>query len=324
MKILLMKLGAIGDVVHSTIITSAIKMKHPDWEVHYLTNKTMTPILENNVTIDKVYTYEKGTNAVNVIKKTADLISQLRAEKYDIIISLSYTFKLLLFAVGASPKKIGFRKYYKGKSWVEEYFLSAKKLMPDLEIPERLILNNNKEIEDNFKNYMVQYPKPHIFLSPGKSENQIREGRVWNIDKWKKLSERLLEKYKGTIFIVGSSSERENHLKLEKEGIIILSGLYNLEESCALLSLADLVISGDSGPVHIASAYDVKTISILGSTSPDKIKPYGKNAYVIEPKTNCRYCWKKKCKYTKNNELYAPCIESIPVDEVYEKVTEIL
>ena len=319
MKVLLMKLGAIGDVVHSTIITSAIKSKHPDWEVHYLTNDTLTPILENNVTIDKVITYNK-LGLINYFK----IISELRKEKYDIVIPLSYTLKLIGLAICANPNKIGFRKYYKNKSWVEEYFYSAQTLIPEIELPERLVLNNNKEVENKIKTDIQNYPKPYIVLSPGKSTHQIRQGRVWNIQKWDILSKKLLEHYNGTVFVIGSQSERTSHMKLCKDGVILKSGEYTLEESCAFISLADIVISGDSGPVHIASAYNVKTVSILGSTSPDKIKPYGENGHVVEPHFECRYCWKKKCKYTKPSELYAPCIESITVDEVMNKIKNIL
>ena len=53
-KILIIRLGAIGDVVHTTIIPSAIKQKHPDWEVHYLTQTEIAPLLDEHPYIDKV------------------------------------------------------------------------------------------------------------------------------------------------------------------------------------------------------------------------------------------------------------------------------
>ncbi len=314
-----MKPGAIGDVVHTTIITAAIKAKHPDWEVHYITRPYIAPLLINNSTVDKVYTYEKNGN-----QSFLELMSDLRKEHYDIIMPLSCTTRLILLAIGALPKKIGFRHAYKNKSWVEEYFYSAKRLMPDLELPDHLVLNNNKETETLIKKQLSEYPRPYIMFSPGKSEHQIREGRVWNIDKWKELAKELHATYGGTIFVLGSASEIKAHTQLEQDGVVILSGQYDLDGSCAVLSQADLVISGDSGPAHIATAYGVKTIAILGSTSPDKIKPYGKNGYVVEPKTECKYCWKKKCKYTKHGELYAPCIESITVEDVLNKVKEVM
>ena len=84
----------------------------------------------------------------------------------------------------------------------------------------------------------------------------------------------------------------------------------------------DLMISGDTGPLHIATGHNVKTLAILGSTSPDKIKPYGENGYYIEPTIDCKYCWKKKCKLIKEGERYTPCTESISVEMVLNKIKE--
>ena len=91
-----------------------------------------------------------------------------------------------------------------------------------------------------------------------------------------------------------------------------------------MLSQADLMISGDTGPIHIASAFGVKTLALLGSTSPDKIKPYGENGFYISSKHNCKYCWKKKCPYLKENETYTPCMEALSVEEVFTEVQKIL
>lgn len=312
-KILIIRYNAIGDIVLSTIIPYAIKLKHPECEIHYLTTKRNSEILKNCPHVDKIMVY-KG-NIFGMIKK-------IFKERYDCIVSLNYTLKNYLLGFLSFPSKLVF-KSSKGSSWVENNFYTAKKVYNDIELPERLYLKNSDSfIEFRILKKLKEYPKPHIVINPGRFYEQTRQGRIWNIDKWKELSKKLLKTYGGTIFVNGSSKERDYHLQLEDENVVVLSGMYNLKESFALLSLADIVISGDSGPVHIASAYNRNTIAILGSTSPDKIKPYGENGYCIEPKSECKYCWKKKCKYLKNNTGYAPCIESINVEDVMKKIAE--
>ena len=74
----------------------------------------------------------------------------------------------------------------------------------------------------------------------------------------------------------------------------------------------------------MASAHNIKTLALLGSTSPDKIKPYGQNGYYISADTDCKYCWQKKCKHLTNGEKYTPCMEKITTDMVINKVREIL
>lgn len=309
-KILIIKFSAIGDAVHSTIIPSSIKIAHPDWEIHYLTSSYCAKILKNCPYIDKVLIYKNS-----IIKTAIELFEQ----KYDILICLNNTIKSFVLSFLSFPKQKAF-KSKKGISWVENYFYSAKKIVKDIVLPDRLYLQNDRNTEISISEKLNKFKKPIIVLNPGKYVNQTRQGRVWNILKWKELSEKIIKKYGGTVLVSGSKDEREYHLPLKGENIIVLSGLFNLEESCAVISLADLVISGDSGPIHIASGYNVKTLALLGSTSPDKIKPFGQNGYYIEPRINCRYCWKKKCRFLKGKTGYSPCIESICADMVMDKI----
>ncbi len=306
-KILLIKFGAIGDIVHTTIIPKAIKAQHPDYIIHYLTLPQYAVLTELCPDVDKTIKYN------GKILETAKL---LKKEQYDLIIGLSHTIKIYLIALFSAAKKIVFRGY-EGTSWVENYFNTAKKVIEDITLPDRLQLSKNET------NLLSKYPKPHIILNPGSKYNNNREGRIWNLQKWKELSKQLNSLYGGTIFITGSLHERRYHLELADKNTIILSGKHSLKETCELLSKADLVISGDSGPIHIASAYNIPTVQLLGSTSPDKIKPYGENGYFIEPKTECKYCWKKKCPLLKKGDLYAPCIESIQVEDILEKIDEL-
>lgn len=312
-KILIFKLFAIGDIVLSTVIPYSIKLKHPDCEIHYLTSSYGVQLFSNVPYVDKIIVFNSDIK---------ELIKEIRKQNYDAVVFLNHTSYIYKFALSLFPIKSIF-KSIKGKSWVENYFYTAKKIYNDVELPERLYLSNENCFE-KFPdlNKINEYPKPYILLNPGRYQNQTRVGRIWNIEKYKELSKRLLDTYGGTVFVSGSEDERDYHMQLSGEGVVVLSGMYSLEETCALISLCDLVISGDSGPCHIASAYDKKTLAILGSTSPDKIKPYGKNGYYVGPASKCRYCWKRRCKYMEGNTGYTPCMESITVDMVMQKIKE--
>ncbi len=310
-KILIIKFSALGDMVLSTIIPHAIKRRYPDIEIHYLTSRANTALLENCPDVDRIITYNGNF---------FECIRIIWQERYDIVFCLNFTLRCYLYTFLALSKKIVF-KSFKGTSWVEKYFNTAQKVFKDLELPENLYLSNTDiKILNSVKERLKAYKRPFIVINPGKYHGNARQGRLWNIKNWEDLSEKLLSEYGGTVFVNGNSSERDYHFDLKRENSVVLSGLLNIKEACALLSLADLVISGDSGPVHIASAYNVKTISLLGSTSPEKIKPYGANGFFIAPETECKYCWKKKCKLLKDKYAYAPCIESITVEKVMNKI----
>ena len=284
-KILIVKFSALGDIVLSTVIPLSIKNAYPDIEIHYLTNKSNALLLENCPNIDKIYTC-KGhffESLMCIIK-----------EKYDIVFCLNYTLRNYLYSFLSFPKRIVFRSK-EGKSWVENYYNTAKKIFGNLILPDKLsFINSDSKILYDIHQKLSTYKRPFIVINPGRYHNNKRQGRIWNLDNWARLAEKLLIKHCGTIFVIGSIAERSYHIQLSKDSVVVFSGLLNLKESCAVLSMADLVISGDSGPAHISSAYNVKTVVLLGSTSPDKIKPYGQNGYYIEPESGCKYCWKKR------------------------------
>lgn len=320
-RVLIIKLGAIGDVVHTTIIASAIKQKHPDWIVDYLTITPIIPLLENNKNIDNIYDWDFSQR--KSLKYILKIGKMLFKNHYDVIFDPTVSLRTLLLSTLALPKKIMTKKFH-GGLWVEDYFLMAKKAIKDLEIPERLYLGVNKDADEKIEKDLKNFPKPHFAIIPGRNNDKTRPGRVWNINKWKDLSSLLNKEFSGTIFVLGADYEKDYHQVLLDEKVILKTGEYSLIETSSFLSKMDLVISGDTGPIHIASAHNTKTLAILGSTSPKQIKPYGKNGHWISAKTECLHCWKKECKYLKEEEIYTPCMEALSVKEVLEKVKEIL
>ena len=318
-KILIFRPGAIGDVVMTTVIAKAIKEKYPNYVIHYLTQTNISPILENNPYIDKIIVLKrKDRKSISYI---FNLIKTIFCERYDVIFNLTNSVRNILISILSVPKKIVFRKDY-GGPWVEDYFLTAKKIFPEIELPKNLTLGVNKTDLEKITNQLKNYPKPHIMIIPGGATDKNRQGRIWNIKKWAELNKNLQNKYGGTIFVVGSKGERETHEQLKDSNIIVTSGEYTLSESSALLSKSDLVISSDTGTVHIASAHNIPAISLLGSTSPDKIKPYGDKSFYISADTDCKFCWKKKCKHLKEGEKYTPCMENISPETVMDKIAK--
>lgn len=314
-KILVIRLGAIGDVVHTTIIPKAIKQKHPDYEIHYLTQNEIAPILDNNPYIDKVIpmiTKKKKDN-----KYLIELGMELFKERYDIVFCLTNALRNMLFAAMCLPKRIVLKHEGKGL-WVENFFKTAKKAIKDIELPDSLTLGVNEETGLKVESYLEKYKRPYTMIVPGGGTDSHRQGRVWNIKNWAELSDKILSEYGGTVFVCGDKYEKQFHQQLEKDNVVITSGMFNLGGSSALLSKADLVVSGDTGPLHIASAHGVNVLGLLGSTSPDKIKPYGKNGYFISSDYECKYCWEKKCRLLKNGAKYTPCMEGLTSDAVFD------
>lgn len=319
-KVLIIKLGAIGDIVHTSIICEAIKSKHPDWTIDFLTSKDFVKLLENHPYIDNIIPWEQEYKS---LKGFFEIIKLYFSGQYDYYFSPTLSLRTFIFSILTFPKKFKFKKKL-GGMWVEDYFQMARTIVKDIQLPKTLTLGVSEEANLIVENEIKNYARPYFVIAPGRVVDNTRQGRLWNVEKWKELTNKLISEYGGTVFVVGSKYEREVHKVLENENIIIKSGEYELEHSKAILSKADLVISGDTGPIHIASAFNVKTLALLGSTDPKHIKPYGENGYYVSADYECLYCWKKKCPYLKKEEKYTPCMEKLTVEKVFEKVKEII
>jgi ADP-heptose:LPS heptosyltransferase len=217
----------------------------------------------------------------------------------------------------ANPKKIVNRNKHRVHA-VDAFFNSAKEIFDDIEKPKdlKLFLSNESitSVEDKIKNY----PKPFIVINPGGENDIFRQGRIWSLKNWIELSNKLIEKYGGTIFIVGSKGEKEYHKELLSiPSSVLFSGELKLEESAALFSKADLFISGDSGPLHMASALGVKTLGLMGSTRAMTCGPYSSKGYAISPIFDCATRCDKICTVSQDS-IYKPCIQSTTPEIVFD------
>lgn len=318
-KILVIRSCAIGDVVHTTVIQQSIKEKYPDCEVHFLTSDLMAPLLSNDPNLKKVFEFnsEKKGGLSSLIK----LGLELRKEKFDIIINLQNTIRNKVVTSIANPKKIIYRSKNRIHA-IDAFFNSAKEIFNDIERPKNLKLYLKESTLNSIETKIKDYPRPFIVISPGGEHNNNRQGRVWPISYWTELSNMLIEKHGGTVFIVGSKAERETHKELLKtNSCVLFSGKLTIEESACLFSKADLFISGDSGPLHMASALDIKTLGIMGSTPASACGPYGEKCYSITPNYECSPCGKKLCDKSQN-DTYTPCMRSITPQIVFDFIED--
>lgn len=319
-KILIIRLGAIGDVINSLIIHQAIKEKHPDVEIHYLTLDYIAPLLENDPHISKLWTIEDAKK--KNLRYILNIGLELRKERYDAVISLTNSIRNKLLNLCTGSKKIAKRgKAGHKEHSVKAFYNSTKVLFDDLEIPERVKLTVSEGIKDKVYDRIKNFQRPFIVLNPGGAHDNERQGRIWPEKNWIETGNRLVDRYGGTVFIVGAKSEKEAHKSyLKIKNSVLFSGELSLVESAALYSYSDIFISVDSGPLHIAAALGKNVLGIMGSTSGTSCGPYSPYGTYVSPTFECAHCHQKKCPNLKSGEIYAPCISSITPEMVLEKV----
>lgn len=317
-KILIIRTGAIGDVVHTSNLFRSIKKAYPDVIVHYLTSETIKPLLVENPDIEKVITINPGFRAFS--SYTKEFAAELKKENYDLVINLQPSFKIkfLIFLAGIK-NKVAYKKDFKLHA-VKNFWLTGLKAFPLIKEESDLKLYLPDNSVERAKELLKDLPRPFIVINAGGVFSK-RKGRTYPIDKWAILTEKLLEKYRGTIILNGSKEDEKFLSPLAtNKNVLNLIGKLSLIDSCAVISQADYMISGDSGPLHIATALGVKSIGLFGSMPVNRTGCYCNGINIVADK-DCVPCNRRKCRYIKNKkDIYAPCMVQIEVSKIIENI----
>ena len=314
-KVLVIRLGAIGDVVETTGLVRALKKS--GMSVDYLTGKFPAQLLREDSDINNLFIFEKKDYSY-----IFDLGLKLRKQKYDVILNLqpSLRLKTLCFLAGAK-KVVNYKKSYKFQA-VENFFETGKIAFSQLKLDKNINLHIDKNIKERMDLKLEQ--KLRICFNTG--ANSSRQGRKWCIDYWAQLAKLILDKYDAQIFVIGSNEDVKNADELVEKvpEVKSFAGQTSLEETVALLSCADIVISGDTGPLHIASATGAVCIGLYGCCSFSRSGPYGEKHFVISSDLSCSPCDKRTCRFLNSDVDDAPCMRAIKPEKVLNLVDNII
>jgi lipopolysaccharide heptosyltransferase II len=320
-KILIIRTGAIGDIVHTTALVHAIKKLHPNIKIHYLSAPLVEFMLSSDPDIEKVISINPKFQLFS--QYTLNLAKDLQKEEYDLAINLQPSLKIrtLLFLANIK-KEIIYKKEFKYHA-VTNFFRTGLKVFPELkEEKENYKIYLSQNAIENAENKLQNFKRPFFVFNAGGMFSK-RQGRTYPIDKWLELGNEIQEKYNGTIILNGAKEDKEFLQPLENiKNSVNFIGELSLENSCAIISQADYMISGDSGPLHIANALGIKCIGIYGSM-PQKRSGCYKNGINIISKKSCSPCNRRKCKFLKKTKkIYAPCMEEISTIEILNAIEQ--
>lgn len=317
-KILIIRAGAIGDVVHTSNLFRSIKQAYPQVSIHYLTSELIKPLLIEDPDINKVYTINPKFKLFS--SYTKELANTLKNEKYDLVINLQPSFKIkCLIFLARIKKQLVYKKSFKMHA-VTNFWHTGLKAFPEMKELEALKLYLPKANIENAKEKLKDFKKPVIIVNAGGVLSK-RQGRTYPVDKWVELGNALQKKYNGTIILNGAKEDKEILTPLnEIKNSVNYIGELSLIDACAVIEQADLMISGDSGPLHIATALGVKSVGLYGSMPAKRTGCYSCGVNIVSS-MECVPCNRRKCKFLKKTKkVYTPCMENISIDEILDKI----
>ena len=311
MKILIIHTAFIGDIVLSTPLIQKLKDLYPKSEIDYLTLPTNQSVLYNNPNLNEIILYDKKGKDKG-IKGFLKILKILKQKKYDYaVIPHRFIKSILLAKLAKIPDIVGFdvatgsslldkKVHYDMKKHEVERLLNLVGY-EGKKIPVRIYpaKENFVKIEKMLKNsgYTGKKEQKLILVAPGSQ----RPEKMWPIEKYREIIERLKKNKNYFIGITGSKAEKELPLNFENDkNVIDFRGEINLVEFGALISRADVVVGNDSSPIHIASGFEKPFV--IGIFGP------GKRSLGFFP-------WKEKSNVIEDNEFYENNIVKIPVHQ---------
>ena len=342
-NILIIKLSAIGDVVHSLPFLEVLKNEFPLSKIDWLAEEDASDIVKDHPDIDQLILFPRKNWVTRIFKKgeyrsvgkeVANFTKELKKKKYDIVVDLQGLFKSgILTFIARGRRKIALN----GGREASSIFVNERVAIPDPNIHalERYLyiakylgvtkLEWNGQIPTDtanktYVNYLLEEignDRTLVAINPMAKW----ETKLWGVDRFACLADRIKEELGAVVIFTGSKSDKKTIktiLSMMKTNALDLTGKSSLKELAYLYKKCAIVISTDTGPMHVAAAMrSPLVIALFGPTSPYKTGPYGSKHRVIRAGLECSPCFKKKC-----DDM--SCMKEITVDMVFEAIKEVI
>lgn len=324
-NVLIIKPGAIGDLLHLTPVIRALRDKFPDARISVLVgNKATASLFRDNQRVYETIIYDKKGEHKSLSAFLA-LWRLLRRGRYDLVINFQRSnLKAWFLASAAFPCRL--LVYHKAKDRVVHAVANHLETLTPLGIATtdlELELFTSAE-DDSFAETLLGDPayagKKIICLNPGAS-NRIK---CWSTERFASLADRLIDELDAKVLIVGGCDERDLADSIcsgMKNTPLDMLGKMTLTQLGAVLKKCHVLVSGDTGPMHLATAVKTPVVALFGAIDPNRTGPVGKGHRVIcHAEVKCVPCNAKSCA----NPVYLECMDRISVDEVFTAVVEML
>ena len=322
----------VGDLVMATPILEDLRRAFPKAKITAMCIESICQLLEKDDRIDELFRFKKIPLFFARRQERRNVLQKLHLGKYDTGILLTNTFSSAwLFWIARIPIRIGYAKHFRRVllthpmkypergHQIERY----KKLLAPLGIGICNTLPNiylaDKEISDAKELLYQRGYKEGRKLVGINPTSAYGPAKCWPKENFRKAAVELLSDPNLYLLFFGQSSD-DLLIKQICEGLdpraVDLAGVTTLRELAALIKNCDLLLTNDSGPMHIACAVQTPVVALFGSTDPEISGPYGERSTTIYKNLSCSPCGKRVC------PIHFPCMKEISVKEVVQAIQQ--
>jgi heptosyltransferase II len=343
-RILIRGTNWVGDAVMSVPAMREIRRLFPDAHIALLVRPWVRDIFAAADFVDEILEYDRNGRHRGP-GGFLRLVTDLKRRQFDLAILLQNAFEAALIAWGARiPKRIGYAR--DGRSFLlteacaidaevravhQAYYyleilsgagLLQRRLWQDKGYP--LSINIGVREEDRsaareiLRSSGIQEGDFIVGINPGA---YYGEAKRWFPDRFAVVADELARRYKARILLFGAQNDMpvvKEVAACMKQQSIILAGQTSLGQLMGLIKACDLLITNDSGPMHLAAALDVPQLAIFGSTSEIATGPLSRRARVVKHPVECNPCFLRKC------PTDFRCMKGITAEQVLELAGELI
>ena len=335
MKFLLVRLGALGDIVHAIPVAVALRRAYPDARIDWLVSGKhravldLVPVLTNRLVVNDRGDAAGGGMTLRVA------VRELRRTKYDVAIDMQGLLKSAAIArLSGARRVIGFTAKYAREPFAARFYTDAydpggggiyasseKRHVVEINLGLLTLLG----IAPALPSFGIDAPRSaavaEIITRAGGAFALLNTGAAWPNKRWPpgrlaELARELQRRHNLRSIVLWGPDERAlaDQVVSESGDAAILAPLTSIADVAALATAASVMVSGDTGPTHIASAVGTPLVGIYGPTRPERNGPLGADDIAVSRASVCQ------CHHLRQCRLPRMCLLDIEVAEVLDAV----
>lgn len=323
-RLLIVKTSSIGDVVHALPVVQAIKEARPGLTLGWVVRRRCADVLRGNPQIDHLYVMPDRPSLVELLA----LRRVLHAARYQMALDMQgLLLSGIVTALSGAPLRVGWDRNREANALFLTYPIIAGKAQDRHEVDLLYGFAEALGVTDAHPEFTPQpylaqdgaarasawladLPHPRIALNVGAS----RAYKRWPTERWESVAQALIAAGRSLVF-VGDSKDAESVAAITPSLLgqyVNLAGQTTLRELASVLAACDLLVTADTGPMHIAVAVGTPVVALFGATDPRRHGPYGsRNVLLHKPAPGTIVAGKRP-----TEEVGAACMAQITVKEV--------
>ena len=329
-RILVRGVNWIGDAVMTIPGLRALRRHFREAEISLLVKSWVAPLFYDSPYIDNIILYPEEAETLSGKYRFA---TSLKREDFSKAILFQNAFDAALITFLARiPERIGYSRDLRGciltrripyngedrKIHHIDYYLE---LLRRAGIPAEysrpwIKVSLSERLEARRR--LSSLKRPILAINPGATYGSAKR---WFPERFASVADAFVDNTKGGVVLLGGEKEidiaRQIRKNIRSEDVLILTGKTTLRDLIATIAEADILLSNDSGPMHIGYAVATPLVALFGSTSPELTGPRGLRDIVIKKDIPCSPCFKRSCEGM-------TCMELITVEEVIEAIMRLL